>query len=384
MSQTKKLTFALVAGEFSGDNLGEGMMKTIKARYPQARFVGIGGPRMKAQGLESFFELDELNVMGLVEVLKRLPRLLAVKKLLIEKILQAEPVCYIGIDAPDFNLRVEKILKGYGIPTVHYVSPTIWAWRPKRIFNIAKATHLVLSIFPFEEKIYQRHQFPCRYVGHSLADSIDLDIDQQQAREKLGLTSDDYYLAVLPGSRHSEIKRLSKPFLETLELLRKKEPMKFLIPFASESLKERFMRIKNDVAPELDIIFFEGQSREVMAASDQILLSSGTATLEAMLLKKPMVAAYKLNYLTHKIMKKLYLPEHFSLPNILSKSGSYVPELLQDECSASNLAEAILKQQKQNHDAMYAEFMSIHKRLKKNANIQATEAIFDLVGLPHA
>tara|TARA_B100001094_G_C18193246_1_gene808786 strand:+ start:3917 stop:5062 length:1146 start_codon:yes stop_codon:yes gene_type:complete len=376
----KSLTFALVAGEVSGDILGEGLIQSLKARYPEARFVGIGGPKMQAQGLESFFDMNELAVMGVFEVLGRLPRLLHIMRELTVRVAELEPACFIGIDAPDFNLRVEKKLKRKGIKTIQYVSPSIWAWRPKRIFTIEKATNMVLSLLPFEKKFYDRHQVPCTFVGHTLADQVAFEHDPIAMRKHLGLNPEGDYLAVLPGSRYSEVKRLAPPFFQALTLLAKEQPQKqIMIPCVHAGIKARIVALQDKYAPELKIHYFDGQSREVMIAANQVLLASGTAALEAMLLKRPMVVAYKVNPLTYMLGLRLMHIKHFSLPNLLSEEVQYVPELIQHDCYPEKIASTLLQQQKSDKTDMFATFSTLHHQLKQNANEKAAIAVSNLL-----
>lgn len=373
---------AIVAGETSGDILASGLMRSIKSQYPNAIFEGIGGPRMQAQGCRSIFDMEELSVMGLVEVLSRIRRLLFVRKSLFEYFTANPPDIFIGVDAPDFNLRLERPLKKRGIKTVHYVSPTVWAWREKRIFNIGKATNLVLSIFPFEKALYDKYGFPCKYVGHTMADAIALVPDKLAARKFLNVQPSAKVLAVLPGSRQSEVEMLLAIFMQSaVGLAKHVSGLSVLIPVVNKQRKlqvERYLR-ENPLPVTHRIVI--GHAREVMIAADAVLLASGTATLEAMLCKRPMVAAYRLNWLTHQMMKRLYKAKYFSLPNILADEA-LVPELLQDEVNAPNIIDLLLpffNEDTTARDSLVQRFSELHLVLKQGADNQAAQAVIELI-----
>jgi lipid-A-disaccharide synthase len=379
----KALRVAIVAGEASGDILAAGLIRSLKLIYPNAQFEGIAGPKMQAQGCNSIFAMEELSVMGLVEVISRIRRLLFVRKTLLKHFLANPPDVFIGVDAPDFNLGLELRLKNAGIKTVHYVSPTVWAWREKRIFKIARATNLVLSIFPFEKQIYDKHNIPCEFVGHTLADEIPLQPDQKAARAGLNVTETEKVLAVLPGSRFSEVNMLLHIFMQSSSLLSEKIPnLKILIPVVNKERKKQIEEFLRNHPTEVDYRVVIGHSREVMIASDAVLLASGTATLEAMLCKRPMVAAYRLSTLTYHMMKRLYKAKYFALPNVLADE-LLVPELLQDEVTVEAIAENLLPmfaaQDSYQQQRIYQRFEELHHLLRKDADSQAALAVSKLV-----
>ncbi|MFC3033926.1 lipid-A-disaccharide synthase [Pseudoalteromonas fenneropenaei] len=381
MTTTAPLTIGLVAGEHSGDILGAGLIRALKQHYPNAKFVGIAGPKMQAEGCESLFDMEELAVMGLIEVLGRLPRLLKIRKQLVQYFIDHPPAVFIGIDAPDFNLRVEKPLKAAGIKTVQYVSPSVWAWREKRIFTIAEATNLVLSLLPFEKAFYDKHQVPCTFVGHTLADEIPLHNDTQAARDALGLKQEDTVLALLPGSRGSEVGLLSTPYLQTVKKLLIHLPnLKVVVPLVNAARREQFCQALAAELPSFKPLLLEGQSDLAMQAADAILLASGTATLEAMLYKKPMVVGYRFKPLSYWIFTTFFKfnIKYFSLPNLLADSA-LVAEFLQDDCNPDALADALLPLLRGDNAALKAKFLAIHDSIRCNASQQAALAVKELI-----
>ncbi|EGQ7931038.1 lipid-A-disaccharide synthase [Vibrio vulnificus] len=375
----KPLRIGIVAGELSGDTLGEGFIKAIKAVHPDAEFVGIGGPKMIAQGCQSLFDMEELAVMGLVEVLGRLPRLLKVKAELVRYFTENPPDVFVGIDAPDFNLRLELDLKNAGIKTVHYVSPSVWAWRQKRIFKIAKATHLVLAFLPFEKEFYDKFNVPCEFIGHTLADAIPLESDKAPARELLGLEQDKQWLAVLPGSRGSELKMLSQPFIETCKKLQQAFPeLGFVVALVNQKRREQFEQAWKEYAPELDFKLVDDTARNVITASDAVMLASGTVALECMLLKRPMVVGYRVNAVTAFLAKRLLKTQYVSLPNILADT-ELVKEYLQDDCTPDNLFGEVSRLLEGDNHQMLDKFTEMHHWIRKDADQQAANAVLKLI-----
>ncbi|MCQ8849659.1 lipid-A-disaccharide synthase [Alteromonas stellipolaris] len=377
---SKPLRIAMVAGEPSGDVLAAGMVAELKRLYPDAIIEGIGGPNMQAQGFHSLFDMETLSVMGLVEVLSHLPAILKVKKALLAYFSDNPPDIFVGIDAPDFNLRVEKELKSKGVKTIHYVSPTIWAWREKRVHKIAKAAGRVLGLFPFEQQVYDKYDVPYTFVGHTMADSIALTPDQQASRNTLNLPIDKAVLAVLPGSRRGEVDTLLPIFIETMEKIASQRPdIEFVIPAANAHRLEQIngmLKEANNASERLPIHVTEGTSRDAMIASNVILLASGTATLEAMLCKRPMVVAYKLSPITYKIMQRLYKAPFFALPNLLANEA-LVPELLQEDVNPDTLSQHALTYFDSDNTDLISRFTDLHQTLKCNADKTAAQAVVE-------
>jgi lipid-A-disaccharide synthase len=376
---TSPLRIGIVAGELSGDTLGEGFIKAILAEHPNAEFVGIGGPKMNALGCRSLFDMEELSVMGLVEVLGRLPRLLKVKKGLVDEFIANPPDVFVGIDAPDFNLRLERDLKDAGIKTVHYVSPSVWAWRQGRIHGIAKATNLVLALLPFEKAFYDKFDVPCEFVGHTLADAIPMHSDKQAARVKLGLDSEKRYLAVLPGSRGAELEKLCEPFIKTCQKLHADDPeLGFVVALVNDKRRQQFEKAWQEFAPELEFTLVNDTATDVMTASDVVMLASGTVALECMLIKRPMVVGYIVNPVTAWLLKRLVKSKFVSLPNILS-DRELVKEYLLEECNPENLSAEVTRLLGDESKPMVEEFTRLHHMIRKDADAQSAQAVLRLI-----
>ena len=370
------LRIALVAGEASGDILGAGLMRALKARHPAVEFIGVGGPLMQAEGLTSYFPMERLSVMGLVEVLGRLRELLARRKLLIQTLIEEKPDVFIGIDAPDFTLNIELKLRQAGIKTVHYVSPSVWAWRQKRVLKIREGCDLMLTLLPFEARFYEEKGVPVRFVGHTLADSIPLQADRAAARAELGLP-DGPLVALMPGSRGGEVGRLASVFFEAAERLQALKPgVRFVLPCASP---QRRAQIETLLAGRnLPLTLLDGQSHLALAACDAVLIASGTATLEALLYKRPMVVAYRLAPLTFWILKRMVKSPYISLPNLLAQR-LLVPELLQDDATPEALAQTLLPLIDGGEEQTRG-FDDIHRTLRRDASNQAADAVLTLIG----
>ena len=373
---TGKLRVALVVGEASGDILGAGLMQALRERHPEVEFIGVGGARMQAQGLVSEFPMERLAVMGLVEVLGRLRELLRRRKDLVRNLILARPDVFIGIDAPDFNLGLELQLRRAGIRTVHYVSPSVWAWRQKRVLKIKQACDLMLALFPFEAKFYEEHGVPVRFVGHPLANTIPLEADRAAARAQLGLPADAQVVALLPGSRGGEVGKLGALFLDTAERLLQQRPgLRFVLPCASPERRAQLEQMLQ--GRQLPLQLLDGQSHEALAACDAVLIASGTATLEALLYKRPMVVAYKVAPLTYAILKRLVKSPYISLPNLLA-GRLLAPELIQDAATPEALAQHLLPLL-DDGSAQTESFDAIHRALRQDASAQAAEAVLALV-----
>ncbi|MGO4550319.1 lipid-A-disaccharide synthase [Lysobacter sp. 2RAF19] len=380
----RRLRIGLVAGETSGDQLGAGLMQALRARFPDAEFAGIGGDNMRAAGFDAWHDASELAVFGLAEVLAHLPRLLRVRRALRERMLAWKPDVFVGIDAPDFNLGVEKWLKQRGIRTVHDVSPSLWAWRQSRAAKIGQSADRVLCLFPMEPPIYAQHGVDARYIGHPLADALPLEPDRNAAREALGIAQDARVLAVLPGSRLGEIHRLAPTFFAAAAQLSATLPdLQILVPAANAACRRA---IEAALPAELaHVTVLDGQAQRAMIAGDAVLLASGTAALEAMLCKRPMVVAYRLAPLTHAIVRTFGLlkVQHVSLPNVLA-GEALVPELLQDDCTPDKLAAALrpLLCTPEPGLVLQARFRELHLALRRDASARAADAIAELLDAP--
>ncbi|OOG39286.1 lipid-A-disaccharide synthase [Rhodanobacter sp. C05] len=386
---------AILAGEDSGDQLGADLVVALRQRYPQARFVGIGGARMQAQGFESWYDIHELSLFGFSEVISHLPRLLRLRKALVARLLKAQPAVVVGIDAPDFNLGVERRLKQAGLLTVHYVSPSVWAWREKRAEKIGRSARRMLCLFPMEPAIYAKHGIDARFVGHPLADRFALVSDRIGARDVLQLPQQAPVLAVLPGSRLSELARLGQIFIDAAMQLAATIPgLRIVIPAANPQvharLKELLARCPHDGAAPM--LLLDGHAHEAMLAADVVLLASGTATLEAMLAKRPMVVGYRVTPMSYRIAcaMKMLKTDIYSLPNILARAcglgdDRLVPELMQDDCTAANLAAATLDlfRDSERRSHIVAAFEQLHQALRGDmeghAGDRAAAAIAELV-----
>ncbi|MBG0847912.1 MAG: lipid-A-disaccharide synthase [Pseudomonas sp.] len=374
---SRPIRVALVAGEASGDILGSGLMQAIKQRHPGAEFIGVGGARMEAEGLKSYFPMERLAVMGLVEVLGRLFELLGRRRQLARDLIAAQPDVFIGIDAPDFNLGLELKLRRAGIKTVHYVSPSVWAWRQKRVLKIREACDLMLTLFPFEAQFYDEHKVPVRFVGHPLADAIPQQADRAAAREALDLPQDEPVVALMPGSRGGEVARLGELFLDAAIRLRALRPgIRFLLPCATP---ERRVQLEQMLAGrDLPLTLLNGRSHEALAACDAVLIASGTATLEALLYKRPMVVAYRVAPLTYRILKRLVKSPYISLPNLLAER-LLVPELIQDAATPEALAQAVAPLI-DGGQVQTEGFDVIHRALRRDASVSAADAVLKLAG----
>lgn len=385
---------ALIAGEDSGDQLGVDLIIALRQRYPDARFVGIGGARMQAQGFESWYDIGQLSLFGFSEVIRHLPRLLRLRRDLVSRLLKEKPAVVVGIDAPDFNLGVEQRVKAAGLSTVHYVSPSVWAWREKRAEKIGRSASRVLCLFPMEPPIYAKHGIDARFVGHPLADRFALVSDRVGAREFLQLPQQAPILALLPGSRPSELARMGRVFIDAATRVARALPgLRIVIPAANPRVHARLKALLHDLPrDEAAPLLIDGHAHEAMLAADVVLLASGTATLEAMLAKRPMVVGYRVAPLSYRIARtlKMLKTDVYALPNILARASGIegellVPEFMQDNCTAANLAAATLAlfQDSERRGHIVNAFELLHRALRSgvegHAGERAAAAIAELL-----
>lgn len=382
-SSKKSLVIGMIAGEASGDTLGAALMQSLQARYPDATFVGIGGPKMIALGFQSWHPMEKLSVMGFFEVLKHLFELLKIRKSIIAQFLAIKPDVFIGVDAPDFNFKVEAELKKNNITTVHYVGPSVWAWREKRLEKIHHSVDGVLVLFPFEPPYYHRYDIPVKFVGHPLANQFPKIPDTLSARTHFDIESLAAVTAILPGSRMSEINRMADVYIQSAKLLADIYPkMLFLIPYVHEKAKVRIQEAVDQFGRGLNIRLVDGQSRQVLEASDQALVTSGTATLECALMKKPLVLAIKVHPVSYWMMKRLATTQWIGLPNILANQ-SLVSELIQDQATPHKIAIQMgrLIMDTQLRAKQIKAFEAQYSSLRQNASELAADAIEEWAGL---
>jgi lipid-A-disaccharide synthase len=397
------LRVGIVAGESSGDTLGAALIAALRARVPNVQVFGVAGPRMVAAGCEAWESSDELAVMGLVEVLKHLPRLLSLRRSLLARFRKAQPDVFVGIDAPEFNLGLEKKLKGSGLRTVQYVSPQVWAWRQGRVHTIGQACDLVLCLLPFETEFYARHGVRAEFVGHPLADQIPLDIDREGARRALGMDSSATVVALLPGSRMGEVERLGADFIAAASWIAERKPgVRFVAPMATHRTRVAFERqlaaargffarstshvsgaATRGARGALAIDVLDGQAQRALAAADGAIVASGTATLETLLSKRPMVVAYRLGTVTAFLLERLGLVKvpYFSQPNLLL-GRRRVPEFFQEQVSGAALGDALLKEIEDPAQVaqLQAEFRGVHESLRRGGAERAADAILEYAG----
>ena len=367
----------ILAGESSGDLLGGSLMEELKILYPKAQFMGIGGPKMIAAGLESLHDMERLSVMGFVEPLKRLPELMSIRRSVVSHMKARRPDIFISIDSPDFNLGVAKRLKGMGIKTIHYVSPSVWAWRQDRVKKIRGAVDRVLCLLPFEANFFEKHNIPSTFVGHPMADEIALDTDKREAKKRLGIEPNKRCLAVLPGSRLGEVNLHANLFLHVVKQFMAEtaeEEIEVLIPAVSNETYDHIASAAASINVKPRI--FLGQSREILAAADTALVASGTATLECMLMKTPMVVAYRLEKLTYAVAKRLVKTEHIALPNLLA-DRAVVEEFIQDDATEAALFDGLMKLHNDSDlcEQMRTEFRELHDTIQCDASRMAANMV---------
>lgn len=375
------MRIGIVAGEASGDLLGAKLIHALRERCPQLQIEGIGGPAMTAAGCTSLFDMERLSVMGFIEPLLRLPDLIKLRRDLYQHFIKNPPDVFIGIDAPAFNLGLELKLRKAGIRVVHYVSPSVWAWHQSRIHKIAKAVDLMLTLLPFEATFYEAHNVPVRYVGHPLAEQIPLQIDKIAARRALGLDENATYIALMPGSRRQEIRYMAEPFLLAAKEAWKARPhLRFVTAHANEQRYQEFYEYYKQLAPDLPLDIFTRRSHDVMAAADVVLVTSGTATLETMLYKKPMVIAYRMSGFTYQLAKLLVKTPFIGLPNLLANE-LLVPELIQDAVKPQAIAQHILDylDHPEKVAALQSKFTALHNTLQMDSASCISDTILDIM-----
>jgi len=378
--KTKFWSIGLVVGEVSGDMLGAGLVKQLKKILDDVEFRGIAGPLTQAEGCKTLYPMEKLSIIGLVEALGKFRAVLKIRKALVQEFLDKPPDIFIGIDVPDFNLGLEKRLKQAGIPTVHYVSPTVWAWRGYRIKSIHKAVNRMLALFPFEEVYYRRHNIPVTFVGHPMAERIEREVDRKAYRKKLGLPEDRTIIALLPGSRSSELIRHSKLFIRTAAwLLDKDDSLLFVAPFVNRKTRKIFNRAVNKLeAWDYPVKQVDGHSRDVMAAADIVLLASGTATLEAAIMKRLMVITYKVSFITSLLVRAFSHVSLYSMPNNLA-GHELVPEFMQSDATPENLGAAVIEllTDKNKAESITTELGKIRDQLAQDADKKAAQAVYE-------
>ena len=373
--------FAIVAGETSGDLLGADLIRGLKKQYPKAIFEGIGGPKMQSEGFNSLFDMERLSVMGLWEPLKRLPELLSIRRSIIKRYSTQKPIVFIGIDSPDFNAKIEQKLHAVGVKTVHYVSPSVWAWRQGRIKKIKRSVDLMLTLFPFEAGFYEQHQVPVCYVGHPLAKQFPKQPNPSSARQQLDLEESKPTLCIMPGSRSAEVELMAELLLDAAAKASESlgSELQLVIPAANQS---RFDQLQKILGTKLDKVkLLKQQSHLAMEAADVVLLTSGTTALEAMLLKKPMVVGYRMNALSFKILYPLLKTAYVSLPNLLANQ-SLVPELIQDKATVESLSAEVVNLFKANSSGLVEQFDQLHQQLSLDSSALAAAAISQLIESP--
>ncbi len=376
------MRIALVAGETSGDQLGAGLIKKLRTSYPKAEFYGIGGPLMRQSGMNLLYEMENISMIGLEGVFTKLPKIISIRKKLIKQFVAEKPDIFVGIDVPDFNLGLEKKLTMNGITCVHYVSPTIWAWRSHRIDLIKQAVAHVLVLFPFEKEIYDQHNIPATFVGHPIADEVDKVADMQQCRSKYSLEQNATIIGLLPGSRDSEIHRHAQLFLQTAaRLTQKNSDLIFIISAVNQKAQDYISQLPETKFPDLNLKIIMGEAREVISASNLILAASGTVTLETALMGKPLVMAYKVSKLSEMMVKYFAKVDHYAMPNFLLEQPE-IPEFVQQSATVENLAlslESYLSD-KEKRENIVNKFKEIKEQLKVDANAIAANVICSYLG----